>query len=506
ELSNMNRGETAKIKQNLKHENKIRKSCIRFSLSSHGLANVSKEIKNSDDHEKHMTTEKIGNAKGVNESLGNKKGVDVLKNGDINRKNYGDNNEVNVESDDFKVSPSNDAKSTIKVVIRKKPVKGREDVVKIKDNSVTLVENKLKKDLDPFVERHTFTFDQIFSEKDGNEEIFEKCMVEVLDNFNADISGTVICYGQTGTGKTYTLFKHNGLLIQSLNVLFGNKNMFKVNKEKFNSNGVIEKTSDGLENQDNHDNNIPLNISFYEIYNGRIYDLLNYREPLTMREYNGDVILKYLTHCKAENFNEAIDVIKKGMFNRKTGVTGANNESSRSHAIIKIFKVRENKNTENCRSFYGENSIYGNHRLDINDGSEIKSGFNENKVLGIANASFKHTTELVFVDLAGSERGNDRKNVTPATKNEGAEINKSLLALKECIRGIDLKNTYLPFRHSKLTQILKNSFLGNSKTLVIATISGEKNDSEHTLNTLRYAFRIKDGNGVQRAGYKNDIY
>ena len=72
--------------------------------------------------------------------------------------------------------------------------------------------------------------------------------------------------------------------------------------------------------------------------------------------------------------------------------------------------------------------------------------------------------------------------------SEGSEINKSLLALKECIRNVELKLEYLPFRHRKLTQILKNSLVGNSKTLLIATISTEMKNLNHTLNTLQYAF------------------
>ena len=78
------------------------------------------------------------------------------------------------------------------------------------------------------------------------------------------------------------------------------------------------------------------------------------------------------------------------------------------------------------------------------------------------------------------------------TKIDGAEINKSLLALKECIRALDLDKKHTPFRGSKLTQVLKDSFVGNSKTTMIANISPASNCSEHTLNTLRYADRVKE--------------
>jgi hypothetical protein len=100
--------------------------------------------------------------------------------------------------------------------------------------------------------------------------------------------------------------------------------------------------------------------------------------------------------------------------------------------------------------------------------------------------------KLSFIDLAGSERGADRGETDQKTRMEGAEINKSLLALKECIRALDLDKKHTPFRQSKLTQVLKDSFVGNSRTCMIATIAPNQSNSEHTLNTLRYADRVKE--------------
>lgn len=101
-------------------------------------------------------------------------------------------------------------------------------------------------------------------------------------------------------------------------------------------------------------------------------------------------------------------------------------------------------------------------------------------------------SKLSFIDLAGSERGADTMNTNKKTKMDGAEINKSLLALKECIRALDLDKKHTPFRGSKLTQVLKDSFVGNSKTTMIANISPASSCCEHTLNTLRYADRVKE--------------
>lgn len=99
---------------------------------------------------------------------------------------------------------------------------------------------------------------------------------------------------------------------------------------------------------------------------------------------------------------------------------------------------------------------------------------------------------MSFIDLAGSERGADTVDSKKQTRLDGAEINKSLLALKECIRALDLDKKHTPFRGSKLTQVLKDSFTGNSKTTMIANVSPANSCCENTLNTLRYADRVKE--------------
>ncbi|NXX24577.1 KIF24 protein, partial [Nicator chloris] len=140
-------------------------------------------------------------------------------------------------------------------------------------------------------------------------------------------------------------------------------------------------------------------------------------------------------------------VILKGGKERSTGATAVNADSSRSHAIIQI---------------------------------QIKD---------TANRAFGR---ISFIDLAGSERAADARDSDRQTKMEGAEINQSLLALKECIRALDQEHTHTPFRQSKLTQVLKDSFIGNSKTCMIANVSPSHIATEHTLNTLRYADRVKE--------------
>ena len=100
--------------------------------------------------------------------------------------------------------------------------------------------------------------------------------------------------------------------------------------------------------------------------------------------------------------------------------------------------------------------------------------------------------KISFIDLAGSERGADTINTDKQTRIDGAEINKSLLAPKECIRALDQDKNHTPFRRSPLPQVLKDSFTGNANTLMLAIISPSSANSEHTLNTLRYADRVKE--------------
>lgn len=103
--------------------------------------------------------------------------------------------------------------------------------------------------------------------------------------------------------------------------------------------------------------------------------------------------------------------------------------------------------------------------------------------------------KLVLVDLAGSERAQDTQSNNRQRRMEGAEINKSLLALKECIRAMDDKADHVPFRASKLTLILRDSFITKtqtSKIVMIACISPGSSSADHSLNTLRYAERLKD--------------
>jgi kinesin family protein 2/24 len=256
---------------------------------------------------------------------------------------------------------------------------------------------------------------------------------------------TCFAYGQTGSGKTFTMM---GKKLSSENRIPG---LYLCSA--FDIFSLLDRVENSC---------LDIWVSFYEIYCGKLFDLLNERQALTAREDGkGNVVIVNLTERQVINLDQLMLVIDHGLKARTVGVTGANADSSRSHGILQISL--KNKDGDN------------------------------------------HGGKITFIDLAGSERaadvGNDKQ-----TKFDGAEINKSLLALKECIRALDQEKKHAPFRGSKLTMVLRDSFIGNCKTLMIANISPCISSTEHTLNTLRYADRVKElrkeSNG--KDNYDND--
>ena len=249
------------------------------------------------------------------------------------------------------------------------------------------------------------------------------CLVRKRETSYSISHRTFMYSGQTGSGKTYTMLNaKNGLYVLAARDIFGL-----------------------LRQPDNKHLNAW--VSFYEIYQGQLYDLLNNRKKLFAREDGKQQVqIAGLQEYHVESTEELLKIFETGSGSRTTGSTGANDESSRSHAILQIvLKPKKNKKT----------------------------------VVG----------KFSFIDLAGSERGADRGDANQRTRMEGSEINKSLLALKECIRALDQDSKHTPFRQSKLTQVLKDSFIGNSRTCMVATMSPNQSNSEHSLNTLRYADR-----------------
>lgn len=323
----------------------------------------------------------------------------------------------------------------IKVVVRKRPLnkkelsKKEEDVITIEPNSnaLTVHETKLKVDLTEYVEKHEFVFDAVLDENVSNEEVYSETVEPIVPSIFRRTKATCFAYGQTGSGKTYTM--------QPLPLKASQDILTLMHRNYWNQ-------------------GFQLFVSFFEIYGGKLFDLLNDRRKLCMREDGKQkVCIVGLQEYRVSNVDTIRELIEKGNATRSTGTTGANEESSRSHAILQLTIKR------------------------AVDGSESKPA----RVVG----------KLSFIDLAGSERGADTTDNDKQTRMEGAEINKSLLALKECIRALDNDQSHIPFRGSKLTEVLRDSFVGDSRTVMISCISPNAGSCEHTLNTLRYADRVK---------------
>uniref|UniRef100_A0A0G4HQ29 Kinesin-like protein n=1 Tax=Chromera velia CCMP2878 TaxID=1169474 RepID=A0A0G4HQ29_9ALVE len=331
--------------------------------------------------------------------------------------------------------------SRIRVVVRKRPMnkkehnRGDRDVLEKKDDfTIVVKEPKQKVDLTPYIEQHEYVFDGAYDEKANNETVYQECVRPlVAQALETKAKVTVFAYGQTGSGKTFTMMgpprkdpseKATGLFALAA------EDMFRcLEQPEFQ--------------------HIAVKVSFYEIYCGKLFDLFNERKLLAARENaQGKVVICGLSERPVTSVLSLLEWIAFGLDGRTTGVTGANVDSSRSHAILQI-------------SF-------------------------------IDSRTSKDAGRLSFIDLAGSERGADTIDTDRQTRMDGAEINKSLLALKECIRALDQQKEHTPFRGSKLTQVLKDSFMGNCRTVMIANLSPNSSAVEHTLNTLRYAYRVRE--------------
>ncbi|XP_054629123.1 kinesin-like protein KIF24 [Dunckerocampus dactyliophorus] len=324
----------------------------------------------------------------------------------------------------------------ILVCVRKRPLTPAErrteeaDVVMTPSAECVIVEEgKEAVDLTQYILQHPFYFDQVFGEHHSNEEVYKKTAYPLVQHMLNGGKATCFAFGQTGAGKTHTMMGSSpddpGLYVLAVQDIFAH----------------LSATHSPL----------LVYVSFCEIYCRQLYDLLNNRKRLFVREDGHNVVhIAGLCDVRVDSVNSLMKVMAQGLAARSKRVSGVNPLSSRSHALLQI---------------------------------QLRS------------ASQQITGRMWFIDLAGSERASDTKATDWQTRMEGAEINQSLLALKECIRSLDQEQRHTPFRQSKLTQVLKDSFVGNSMTCMIANISPGHVATEHTLNTLRYADRVKELRG-----------
>lgn len=211
-------------------------------------------------------------------------------------------------------------------------------------------------------------------------------------------------------------------------------------------------------------------VSCFEIYGGKLFDLLNGRNIVKcLEDSKQQVQLPGLTEHGVDCVDSLLHLMEQAHSLRSIGSTGANLESSRSHQVLQIMIRKPEPVPEK--------------------GKARRMG----GVVTVKAPKPQAYGKLSFIDLAGSERGADTTSNSKQTRMEGAEINTSLLALKEVIRSLEKKHGHTPFRGSKLTQVLKDSFVGDkTRTCMVACVSPSNSNCEHTLNTLRYADRVKE--------------
>ncbi|CAH0756808.1 unnamed protein product [Diatraea saccharalis] len=331
----------------------------------------------------------------------------------------------------------------VRVVVRVRPMDQREKLegspncvsVDPVNNTVAVTRNNVTPPEPPRIYAYDAVYDSNTSQMDIYVQTASPIVEEVLRGYN----GTIFAYGQTGTGKTYTMAGANsapelrGIIPNSFAHIFSH----------------IAKAND--------DEKFLVCVTYLEIYNEEVRDLLgnNPHQSLEVKERPDiGVFVKDLTGYVVHNADELEKIMAVGNKNRHIGATAMNTESSRSHAIFSITV---------------ESSKRGS------DGKvHVKMG------------------KLHLVDLAGSER-QSKTQATGTRLKEATKINQSLSVLGNVISAlVDGKSTHIPYRNSKLTRLLQDSLGGNSKTVMIATIGPAETNYVETISTLRYANRAKN--------------
>ncbi len=282
-----------------------------------------------------------------------------------------------------------------------------------------------------------YDFDHVFGPKSTQEEVYETVAKPLVDVVLSGFNATVFAYGQTGSGKTHTMLGSEdspGMMGRTLQDLF----QFSSKSTRFT-------------------------VSFIELYNEEIRDLLNPGSVsgsgpgLDLREdpVRGPQVAG-VKEVQTNTPDAVMALVAKGNSRRRTEGTAANPVSSRSHAVLQVI----------CEQS-GEGSGGGGGRR------------------GMVRCS-----KLSLIDLAGSERAAKTENRGQRLV-EGAKINRSLLALGNCINALGKKGMYVNYRDSRLTRLLKDSLGGNTRTAMIAHCSPSASSFEETLNTLKYAHRAR---------------
>ncbi|CAJ1931207.1 unnamed protein product [Sphenostylis stenocarpa] len=290
--------------------------------------------------------------------------------------------------------------------------------------------------------KKSFKFDRVFTPKDDQVDVFadaSSMVISVLDGYNV----CIFAYGQTGTGKTFTMEgtpQNRGVNYRTL------EHLFKVSKERSETFSY------------------DISVSVLEVYNEQIRDLLATGQTSKRLEVKqaseGFHHVPGVVEAKIDNINEVWNVLQTGNNARAVGSNNVNEHSSRSHCMLCITVKAKNLLNGDCTK-----------------------------------------SKLWLVDLAGSERL-AKTDVQGERLKEAQNINRSLSALGDVISALAAKSSHIPYRNSKLTHLLQDSLGGESKTLMFVQISPSDQDVGETLSSLNFATRVR---GVELGPVKKQI-
>ncbi|XP_037939062.1 kinesin-like protein KIF3A [Teleopsis dalmanni] len=331
----------------------------------------------------------------------------------------------------------------VRVVVRARPMdnyeisNGSVNAIKVDkiNRAITVVKQNATINEPP----KTYYFDNVFDADSNQLDLYVDTARPIVEKVLEGYNGTILAYGQTGTGKTYTMSGNpdspqtKGIIPNAFAHIFGH-----IAKARENQKFLVR-------------------VSYMEIYNEEVRDLLgkDVSKSLEVKERPDiGVFVKDLSGYVVHNADDLENIMRLGNKNRAVGATQMNEESSRSHAIFSITVES---------SELGEEGI-----------QHVRMG------------------KLQLVDLAGSER-QSKTQATGQRLKEATKINLSLSVLGNVISAlVDGKSTHIPYRNSKLTRLLQDSLGGNSKTVMCATIGPADSNYSETISTLRYASRAKN--------------
>ncbi|XP_037101643.1 centromere-associated protein E [Syngnathus acus] len=336
--------------------------------------------------------------------------------------------------------------SAVKVCVRVRPIIKREEGVPSEKAAPVEVFWKTDKksihQIDDGSSTKSFSFDRVFTPEETTNQLYQEIAKPLVVSTVQGYNGTIFAYGQTSSGKTFTMMGSDhvpGVIPLAIDGVF--ETIKKCPEKEF-----------------------LLRVSYMEIYNETVSDLLVdswKRKPLEVREsLNKTVYVADLTEELVTSSAQALAWIRKGEKNRHYGKTEMNERSSRSHTVFRMI-------------------------LESRERSDLGSGENADGAIIVSH--------LNLVDLAGSERAS-QTGAEGTRLKEGCNINRSLFTLGQVIKKLSeesqsVSRSFINYRDSKLTRILQNSLGGNAKTVILCTITTATLDE--TLRTLQFASTAK---------------